>query len=79
MTVSGDGFVDGEGATYNVTGSQTNVGSSANTFTYTLKSNTKAKNYTIKVVNGTLTVLAELEPNAPQAGYLGNQLGDCFE
>ena len=56
VTVSGDGFVDGEGATYNVTGSQTKAGSSDNEFTYTLKDNTKKDNYNITVVKGRLTV-----------------------
>ena len=56
VTVSGDGFVDGEGAEYNVTGSQTKAGSSDNEFTYTLKDNTKKDNYNITVVKGTLTV-----------------------
>ena len=59
VTESEDGFAKGEGATYDVTGSQTNVGSSKNTFTYELKSNTKASNYTIEVVYGDLTVTAE--------------------
>ena len=59
VTVGGDGFVKEEGATYNVTGSQTEKGTSKNTFTYELKSNTKASNYTIKVVYGDLTVTAE--------------------
>ena len=56
VTVSGDGFVKGEGAEYNVTGSQTKAGSSDNEFTYTLKDNTKKDNYNITVVKGTLTV-----------------------
>ncbi len=56
VTVSGDGFVKGEGAAYNVTGSQTNVGSSDNTFTYTLNTGTKADNYVIETAEGTLTV-----------------------
>ena len=59
VTESGSGFVKDEGATYNVTGSQTKKGSSKNEFTYTLKSNTKASNYTIEVVYGDLTVTAE--------------------
>lgn len=50
------GFVTGEGATYDVTGSQTNVGSSDNTFTYTLNEGTKATNYEITQKTGTLTV-----------------------
>ena len=40
ITVSGDGFVEGEGATYNVTGTQTEVGNSANSFEYKLNENT---------------------------------------
>ena len=56
VTVSGDGFADGEGAAYDVTGSRTDVGESDNTFTYTLKKGTKADNYDIKTENGTLTV-----------------------
>ena len=59
VTPSGDGFVNGEGATYNVTGSQTVVGSSNNEFTYRLKSNTKASNYSIEVKFGELKVTAE--------------------
>ena len=59
VTVGGDGFVKEEGATYNVTGSQTSVGESDNEFTYTLKSNTKAKNYNITTHNGKLKVTAE--------------------
>jgi flagellar biosynthesis/type III secretory pathway M-ring protein FliF/YscJ len=56
VTVSGDGFINGEGAAYDVTGSQTIVGSSENTFTYTLNEGTKAGNYNIETANGTLTV-----------------------
>ena len=59
VAVGGDGFVKEEGATYNVTGSQTEKGTSKNTFTYKLKSNTKASNYTIEVAYGDLTVTAE--------------------
>ena len=58
VTVGGDGFVGSDGATYDVTGSQTEVGSSANTFTYTLNEGTKADNYEITTVEGTLTVKA---------------------
>ena len=56
VTVTGDGFVTGEGATYNVYGSQTLIGDSPNYFNYTLKSNTKADNYDITKVEGTLEV-----------------------
>ena len=59
VTVSGDGFVKQEGATYNVTGSQTVVGSSDNEFTYELKSNTKASNYSIEVKFGDLIVTSQ--------------------
>ena len=58
VTVSGDGFADGEGAEYNVTGTQTNVGKSKNTFTYTLNEGTKADNYTITPTEGELEVTA---------------------
>lgn len=50
------GWVDGEGASYTFTGSQKAVGSSANSFTYTLKDGTKADNYVITKTEGTLTV-----------------------
>ena len=50
------GWAEGEGATYSFTGSQTLVGSSANAFSYTLKSNTKEANYNISKSEGTLTV-----------------------
>ena len=56
VAVGGDGFVDGEGAAYAFTGEQTTVGTSENTFTYTLNENTSAGNYEITTVNGTLTV-----------------------
>ena len=58
VTVSGDGFAKGEGATYDVTGTRTNTGTSKNTFTYTLKNGTKAANYNIKKVEGKLTITA---------------------
>ena len=56
VTVGGDGFADGEGATYAFTGSQTIVGTSENAFTYTLNEKTAAGNYDITVENGSLTV-----------------------
>ena len=75
VTVGGDGFAEGESASYDVTGSQTYVGSSKNTFTYTLNgstvkrsrmlkakaavSETKASNYVITKEYGTLTVTDE--------------------
>ena len=50
------GFAEGEGATYNFTGSQTVVGSSANAFSYELNGNTNIDNYEISKQEGTLTV-----------------------
>ena len=52
VTVGGDDFANGEGATYNVTGSQTKVGKSDNEFTYELNANTKASNYNITMYKG---------------------------
>ena len=65
ITVSGDGFVKGEGATYNVTGTQTEVGNSANSFEYKLNENTLASNYDITKVVGTLTVTRDTAPVTP--------------
>ena len=56
ITVTGDGFVKDDGATYNITGSQTIVGTSANEFTYTLSEGTKSSNYKIDKKEGNLTV-----------------------
>lgn len=56
ITVGGDGFAQGEGATYNVTGTQTKPGKSANTFTYTLNEGTLAENYKITTATGELEV-----------------------
>jgi hypothetical protein len=51
-----DGWAEGEGATYTFSGSQTNAGSSKNSFSYVLNANTHADNYTIKKIEGDLTV-----------------------
>ena len=56
VAVGGDGFVGDDNATYKVTGSQTVVGSSENTFTYTLNDGTKEKNYNIELALGKLEV-----------------------
>ena len=57
---SNKGFVPGEGADYDITGSlvgsATETQSVRNDYTYTLKSNTKASNYIITQEYGTLTV-----------------------
>ena len=58
VTVSGDGFVSGQGFTANVTGSQTEAGSSENKFTYSLNDGTLEENYQITCEPGTLTVTA---------------------
>ena len=65
IAVSGDGFVEGEGASYEVTGSQTEVGNSANSFEYKLNENTLASNYNITKVVGTLTITAAPAPVTP--------------
>lgn len=56
VTVDGDGFAKGEGATYTVTGSQTDAGSSDNTFGYQLDKNTNAENYNITKKEGKLSI-----------------------
>ncbi|WP_197029564.1 hypothetical protein [Butyrivibrio sp. AE3004] len=56
VTVSGDGFVEGEGATYKFTGKQKKVGESYNYFTYELNEGTLAENYDIEKVPGVLSV-----------------------
>ena len=66
ITVSGDGFAEDEGAEYNVTGTQTQVGKCVNEFEYTLNENTLASNYDITKVVGTLTVTAAPAPETPE-------------
>lgn len=59
VSVTGDGFVTGEGATYDVTGTITNVADNKpnnNTFTYTLNKGTTAGNYVIEIMYGTLKI-----------------------
>ena len=56
VTVSGDGFAEGEGAYCGVTGRQLNVGESDNEFTYELLRGTKAGNYKITKEYGKLKV-----------------------
>ena len=81
VTVGGaDGFADGEGAAYDVTGSRTDVGESDNTFTYTLNKGTKADNYTIEKAEGKLKVTAvtdevvvTIKENAGTAKYDGTE------
>ena len=80
ITVTGNGFITGEGATYTFSGSQLIAGSSANAFTYTLNEGTKADNYDIAKVEGTLTVTnrttkyaIEVEANSGTALYDGTE------
>ena len=61
ITEGDDGFVEGEGATYTVTGYRTDVGESNNTFDYKLNDNTKAGNYTITPVFGKLIITEKTE------------------
>lgn len=56
VAVGGDGFADGEGVTYDFTGSQTDVGESENLFTFEVNEGTKKENYTFEVAIGTLKV-----------------------
>ena len=56
VTVGGDGFVAGEGASYSVTGTITDAGTVTNSFTYERNSNTNFDNYTITKAEGTLEV-----------------------
>ncbi|MGI6056921.1 MAG: InlB B-repeat-containing protein [Bilifractor sp.] len=56
VTITGDGFVDGEVSEVKATGSITRVGSTANKIEYTQNSGFKADNYTITKDEGTLTI-----------------------
>jgi hypothetical protein len=58
ITESGDGFVAGEGVNYNVTGTQTLVGTGTNTFAYAARPGTDLRNYVITQIEGILTVTA---------------------
>jgi predicted outer membrane repeat protein len=63
VTIGGEGFIAGEGARFTVTGTITAPGSAPNTFRYQLTDGTKAENYTIRTVAGTLTVTAAQQPD----------------
>ena len=81
VTVSAPGFVDGEGATYTVTGSQLDVGSSDNSFTYELNEGTLAANYIIETEEGKLTVTSPeqhivITANSAEKTYDGTPLTD---
>ena len=60
------GFVNGETATFTTTGSQTEVGSTANTYSLTWDGTAKESNYTVAETIGTLTVTAQsIDPENP--------------
>ncbi|MBM6831314.1 hypothetical protein H5982_04220, partial [Faecalicoccus acidiformans] len=68
VTVSGDGWAEGEGATYSDFASIINAESTNNTFKYTLNSGTSIDNYEITQTYGTLTIYQksiEPDPNDP--------------
>ncbi|MEE3483163.1 MAG: hypothetical protein VZQ98_02420, partial [Bacteroidales bacterium] len=56
IEVGGMGWAHGEGAIYQVTGSQTEVGASSNVFDYALTLNTRPSDYEIDTAYGVLTV-----------------------
>lgn len=74
-----DGFVEGEGATYTFTGSQTLVGSSANAFDYTLNEGTKADNYTITKSEGTLKVTDRDETEKYEITVTANSATETYD
>ena len=59
------GFVEGENAELQVTGKQTDVGSSKNTYNIVWTETTKADNYQVSDTVGTLTVTAAPAPVTP--------------
>ncbi|MEE3484721.1 MAG: MBG domain-containing protein, partial [Bacteroidales bacterium] len=63
VTISGDGFAPNEGVTFEVTGSQTEIGSSVNFFTYQFNDNTLADNYNVIVKEGRLLVFSNTSVN----------------
>lgn len=73
------GFVEGEGATYAFTGSQTLVGSSANAFNYTLNEGTKADNYDIDRTEGKLTVTDREEADKYEITVTANSATETYD
>jgi hypothetical protein len=76
VTTTGDGFVEGEGVNITVTGRQTAVGESENTFTYAMTNGTRAGNYEITTVYGKLKVT---EAEATVTTEAGNNAGNVEE
>ena len=72
LTAPGEisGFVNGETATFSATGSQTLVGTSANTYSLVWDGTAKESNYTVVEGNlGTLAVFAQsIDPSEPTPG-----------
>ena len=62
VTITGDGFVPGELAKAEATGSITNVGSTPNAIQYTTTGAFNAANYSIALSVGTLTVTEKPKP-----------------
>ncbi|MBO4485456.1 MAG: hypothetical protein J5738_08715, partial [Lachnospiraceae bacterium] len=56
ITTVGDGFVAGEGCTFKVTGTITDVGTEENSFTYTMNEGTDLNNYDVSVEFGLLEI-----------------------
>ena len=80
VAVVGDGWVDGEGATYSFTGSQQIVGSSENVFECIPNEGTNLDNYKITKQYGTLSVTNRSEkyqitltPNSKSEAYDGTE------
>ncbi|MQM72024.1 MAG: hypothetical protein DUD26_06715 [Eubacteriaceae bacterium] len=90
MTVTGDGFVKGEGFSYIFLGSQTERGESPNTFRYEAQPGTNVANYDITTEYGTLRVDApvlyiatihyqDANGNTLAPDYIGQYMaGDSF-
>lgn len=62
----GAGFVENEGVNCYVTGTQTQVGTSPNNFSYTWKEGTQAADYSLVTAYGRLTVTEAQAPNQPE-------------
>ena len=80
VIVGGDGWVDGEGATYSFTGSQKIIGSSENAFECIPNEGTNLDNYEITKQYGTLSVTNRSEkyqitltPNSKSVTYDGTE------
>ena len=77
VTVSGSGWLTGKEATYSNFASIINVGSTPNTFTYTLASGEVATDYCVTTVNGELEVTCKevtLTANSASKTYDGTPL-----